>query len=218
MTTVTPDREQQLANESHTQLARAESLAILNQAGLDQAAAFLRDVKDLRAKVDDAYDGIIRKAHEAHKEAIATKRRYSDPLDRVERILKDKIGSFQLAEARKREEERRRLEEAARQEEERKRLEAAIEMEKQGDKAAASALLEAPLPPPTVYVPPAPKAEGVTTRMEWTFEIVNPHLVPREYCEPDPVKIRAFVRAVGGMKELSGVKIFRRPVVTARGR
>jgi hypothetical protein len=47
-----------------------------------------------------------------------------------------------------------------------------------------------------------------TIQERWTFEIVNPDLVPREWCIPDEVKIGRAVRA-GLMTELPGVKIFK---------
>ncbi len=44
---------------------------------------------------------------------------------------------------------------------------------------------------PTAIIPEAPHAKGVSVTEYWDFEVTDPALVPREYCSPDPAKIKA---------------------------
>ena len=39
-------------------------------------------------------------------------------------------------------------------------------------------------------IPEVPTAKGISVKTEWDFDIVDPALVPREYCSPDPDKIK----------------------------
>ena len=54
-----------------------------------------------------------------------------------------------------------------------------------------------------------------TDKTIWTYEILAPGLVPREYCDPTPGKIQAAVRA--GAREIPGVKIYEKPSISTRG-
>lgn len=53
------------------------------------------------------------------------------------------------------------------------------------------------------------------TRKEWTFEITDPNLVPREYCIPDPKLLRAAVLI--GKRQIPGLNIFEQTKITIRG-
>lgn len=46
---------------------------------------------------------------------------------------------------------------------------------------------------PTDPIPEVPHAKGVSVKTVWTFKVTNPAEVPREYCSPDPDKIRAAI-------------------------
>jgi hypothetical protein len=74
-------------------------------------------------------------------------------------------------------------------------------------------LLEAPASTPTGY-----KSDEATTSVKgrWVFEVVKPELVPREYLEPAPQKIRAAVSA--GVREIPGVLITQEDQVIVRSR
>lgn len=46
---------------------------------------------------------------------------------------------------------------------------------------------------PSNPIPEAPQAKGVSVTEVWDFEITDPDKVPREYCSPDPAKIKAAI-------------------------
>jgi hypothetical protein len=59
--------------------------------------------------------------------------------------------------------------------------------------------------------------EGTSSVTErWTFEVVKPELVPRDYCVPDSKLIRAAVHE--GVRELAGVHIYQKEGLATRAR
>jgi hypothetical protein len=126
-------------------------------------------------------------------------------------------------EAREREEARRRQEEAARKEAE---ALAAVEAARTEDarQAALAAAEEASRQQTALAVnepPPAPKgykSDEATTSVKgrWVFEVVRPDMIPREYLEPAPQKIRAAVAA--GVRDIPGVLITQEDQVIVRSR
>lgn len=52
-----------------------------------------------------------------------------------------------------------------------------------------------------------PQAEGVSYRSKWVFAVVNPDIVPREYCAPDLAKIREVVQLQKGATKIPGVVV-----------
>ncbi len=67
-------------------------------------------------------------------------------------------------------------------------------------------------------VPEIPKTEGISTRKDWDFEIINPNEVPRDFCIPDEKAIRAFIKATKGTKPIAGIKIFEKTIIVTNNR
>jgi len=66
---------------------------------------------------------------------------------------------------------------------------------------------------PVPDVPTASKAQGVTLRDNWSFEIVDESLIPREFLKPDEVKIRSVVIAQKDKTNIPGIKAVNRPII-----
>lgn len=64
-------------------------------------------------------------------------------------------------------------------------------------------------------VPIRPEAQGVSVRMVSKWEIVDEEQVPRQFCSPDPAKIRAYL-ADGGVKAIKGIRFFEEPQTSVR--
>jgi hypothetical protein len=226
----------ELETRIQTVSSEASALSVVDQVSLTAANHALLRIKQARGDVDEAYDKIIKKAHEAHREAIETKRKYEEPLIQAERFVKGRISAYLQEEDRKRreaeaaayraEQERIRLEaEAQRKAEEAlKRAEAA---EAKGDAAKADGILNRatasidktlaaiPAPPPA----PAPRpvtAPGISAREVWLFQIVDANLISREYLIPDEVKIRRVVQALKGGTIIPGVRVWSEKQIAAR--
>jgi hypothetical protein len=208
----------ELEENENTQLALANECSIITAETFTAAGELLKGIKALEKEVDDTFKPIIKKAHEAHKEAVAQCKKHMAPLERAEAIVKQKMGAWQLEQERVRREEEVRLQAEARKQAEELALAQAAEAMKAGDSEAATAILAAPVEVAPVVLPPAPvKVEGVSFVTSWDFEITNPNIIPRQYLVPDEKKIRGVVRALKGSHGIPGVRAFEVQGVRSRG-
>lgn len=140
---------------------QAKAVVVTDAKTYTAAGMMWKAIKDMMKEVDDTFDGIIKKAHEAHKEAIAKKAKYYQPLDLASRQVKKLMSDYDLEQERIRRAEEERLaaiaraEEEARRKAEQERLEAerkaeedrllaeAVAAEARGDKETADALTAA---------------------------------------------------------------------------
>jgi hypothetical protein len=198
---------------------QAKTLTVNDSEGLKRAEAFLVAVRVMRAKINDAFDPVIKKAHDAHKEAIAQKKKYEGPLLEAERIVKPRIGAYlaRLEEERREAErkERERIEAEKRAEEE--QIQKAIEAEENGDIEEAEKILnQEPVKLEPIRVPEKPRVSAVHTREIWDWEIEDPESIPRKYLKIDEVKINKIVRVLKGKTDIPGIRVFRKTTVATR--
>lgn len=161
-------------------------------------------------------------ANEAADKARAHRDKYLVPLENEKKAASRRIGDAMAEEARKAEEERRKAEQVelekqiARQKAEAEAAAAkAVALDKAGLKeeanvAMAEAVAIEQKAPEQVYVAPAKvaKSPGVSApKKSYDIELTDAALVPREYMEPDLVKIRKVVNAMGGNIAIPGIKI-----------
>jgi len=204
---------------------QASLLKVSDQTTLTKANGFLLDVKAMQKQINDTFDPVIKKAHEAHREAISQKKKYETPLRDAEGIVKKEIGAYMAEQERIRKEAeekvRREIEEAERKarENEERRLQEAIEAEEAGDIEAAENILNSiPSKPEPIAtpVPMKPLTQGISTQKRWKFRITDADKIPREYMKPDEQKIGAVVRATKGQTRIPGVEIYSEDSVSAR--
>lgn len=189
--------------------AREYALAIKDDRSYKEAAEFYLVIKGFRKQVEEAFGGIVTKAHAAWKAATALRSRADDPLDEAEKIIKSSMGVWDAEQKRKRrlEEDRIRMEQTAKAEEERKKQ--AVFAAKQGDIEKSQAIMEAPPAPVAPVVLPTPeKIKGVQFRENWKFRIVNAKLIPQDYQIPDEVKIGKLVRALKNETNIPGIEVY----------
>jgi len=185
-------------------------LKVTNASSYEIAAAELKLIKALKKEVCETFDPIIKKQHEAHKESIAQKKKYLQPLDEVEKLIKNQIVEFHKEEEKKRIEEQKRLEEKAQEEQ----IQKAIDAEQSGAVKESEQILDQPTIPP----PPTPlvKSKGISQVKKWSFEIQDESKIPRKFLTPDVKKIRQYVTAMGADAEIEGVRIFESTSVSVR--
>lgn len=126
----------------------------------------------------------------------------------VEQIIKGRRIDWRQAEERKRlqaENEARRI---AKDEADKKALADAAALEAEGQPEAAQEVLQQAIaaPAPAVVVQSSvPKQTGSAVRKKFSYRIDDPEKVQREFCSPDPKKIKAHVDAYGMASKISGV-------------
>jgi hypothetical protein len=167
----------ELASQSSELLVAAQGITIQTDEHYVLADDFLGDIKTLRKKIDEGYDEIVASLHRSHKLAVATKKRYSDPVDEAEKVVKRKMGDYQAqreAEARR---EQMLAEAGARKAADDAQLAQAAALEAAGHKEAAQAVLNAP-PAPAAILPMAvgaPVLEGTSFRKLYSCRVTDLH-------------------------------------------
>lgn len=202
----------------------AQAVTVTDQMSLGAANDLLLSIVGLQKAIKAAWDPVIAKAHEAHKSAVTAKRKFTEPLDRAEAVIRGAIAGYLEAEKKKREEA---AAAAYRAEQDRIRLEAdtmraaqAAEVQGKPDEASRilndAAVREAALADTKPAIPAKPEVQGISTRQTWTFKITDPAAIPREYLVPDMVKIGQVVRAMKDNARIPGVQVYAVTGITAR--
>lgn len=219
----------ELAQQAITWPERARSLKISDQATYEIACEELKGIKGLRAQVEEAFGPIVKKAYEAHREAVLQRKKADAPLDEAEGILKQSIATWQTEQERVRREEQRRLEEEARRKQE-EELEQQIEQaEAEGASAAeVEAIIErAPAMPaaPVVAAPTIAPVSGVSTRETWAAEVtdlaafikhVAAHPEHSALLLPNMTAINQMARALKSAMKIPGVRVYSSSTVAVR--
>jgi hypothetical protein len=195
---------------------QARTINITDDESYKRAAEVLLRIKDLRRQIDEAFDPIISKAHEAHREALGQKKRADAPLVEAEGIIKPRIAAYIADINRKRAEEEARLREEERRKEEERRLQEAIKAEAAGQTEKAEEILAAPVEIAKVRpITEAPRVAGVSIQKRWTYRIVDEERIPREFLMPDESKIGRYAREMKEDAQITGVEFFSEDNVAA---
>lgn len=215
---------------------RARGITIASDVSYVEAGEMLKGIKALRKEVDAAFDPIIQKAHEAHKEACGQKRKAETPLLEAEQILKRGLVAYETEQERLRRAEQRRLQEEARIAEEQRCVEEAAALEAQatatGDeslRAEAEQLISEPVAAPAVYVPPStPKVSGISYRENWR---IDPNVDIKALClavaqgkQPTSLilanvtALNGLARSLKGQMSVPGVKVVCEKIASAGSR
>jgi hypothetical protein len=159
---------------------RARRMTIRDNVDYSRAAEFLKSVKALRAEVDGAFDPIISKAHEAHREALAQKKIAEMPLIEAERVMKGAIAGYlnDMERARRAEEDARRIKHEAeiRAQAEEENLKRAQELADAGDMEGAAEAVDAEIVVPEIPVhveSSVVKVAGISARKSYYAEVVD---------------------------------------------
>lgn len=189
---------------------QASRIIVCDDKTLKGANDFVVAIKKMRKEVADTFNPIIEKAHKAHKEALAQKKKYEAPLIEAEKTIKLQIASYMSELERK----RREAEEAAKKaEEERQRLEEenlkkAKTLEAAGYYEDAENLKsEIPTPAP-IDIPSSPKLEGTSISKIVKWRIKDFSQIPRDYLMIDSAKITKAVKASKGEIRIPGIEVY----------
>lgn len=90
------NNQQELETRALSFPEQAKQLQIVDQKSLDYASNFLISIKGMRKEIDETFDPGIKKAYEAHKAAVALKKKFETPLAEAEATVKPMIASCDL--------------------------------------------------------------------------------------------------------------------------
>ena len=225
----------EIREKAITLASQAEGLVVRDQETANRASELILAGKEMIKRIRDYFAPLKRAADESKRKLLEAEKAELSKIEPVVEKLSASLTAWRLEQERKRREaeeaarraelERKRLEEellrkaeeARRLEEEKKRLEGEEAAKKAREELERKALEEIAakeaeiIPPPPI--PEKPKTEGLTLRENWTFEIVDESLIPREYLVPDPVKIRKMVQVMKDRTNIPGIRVFNNPIV-----
>lgn len=206
--------EEKLGKQVSTVEMQAEAIAITDAVSYEAAADMLRNIKDVGKKVEEYWEPLRQSTYEAYQNVLTRKKEMVEPLKSAEKILKGKIGTFQLEQERIRREQEEAMRKAAQEEADRKLAEA-LEAQANGDVVGAEyAMAEAEVMDNVATAgrvqSQVPKAKGISTSKTWKITGIDSSKVPVEFngMELRPVDeklVLSLIKASKGKIQIPGV-------------
>ena len=226
LTLVPAEKETEIQSEASIWTLRAAEIEVTDAESEAEAASALRDIKALRTKIGETFDGSIKQAHGLHKGLVAKKKQHEAPLVEADGAIRRKMSAYRARLERERREEQARLEAEARKAREAAEAEAR-ELEQAGEAELAETIredaeLHAP-PPPAVVKDEKP--EGTSYRDNWKAEVTSlEELVlavasgeaPIALLKVDQVALNGLARAQKATLKLPGVRVWNDKQVAVR--
>lgn len=172
MATVTVISPADVAKLIPSVVSQAQQLTIKSPEDYEDACVFLQLIAGRKKLVDEAFDPIVKKAHETHKEACGQKKKHMDPLVMAELTTKGKVRTYIDEQERIRKADEIRLAAEAKATADAAAMAEAELLAASGDNELADLVLEnaANAPAPVTIVQSyVPKFSGVSSRSNWTF-------------------------------------------------
>jgi len=170
---------------------------------LDELKQGIKELEEERKSLTVPLDDIKKRYMDIYRKPIAF-------LEDLKVRVNQALIAYDEAQERKRREEQARIEEKARKEAEDLRLRAEraaakgkTEKAEELNQRAEEKIVATPVVPTFT-----PKIPDTGIRVNWKYRIVNPDLVPREYCKPDDVVIGAEVRSRKGQVKIPGIEVY----------
>lgn len=192
-----PTEQQQIQKQAEqyaSMLAQFKAFQITDAETYQFACDQVKAVKGQFKAWDEQEHSITKPINDGLKRARDMFRPVKTALEEIEKVLKGKISTFDYAQQQARQQA---LNEAA------KALQAP-ETQAQGLALLQQASSD------------APKVQGVNGRRQVSFQVIDPNLVPREFCSVDEGKIRAAVKLGGAGTQIPGVRVYEETVTYVR--
>ena len=206
---------------------QAKDIQVIDAPSEVMAGEVLSVVKALMNKVQEQFGPAVEAAHKSHKEALAVKKRFEDPLKAAELSIKRAIGGYRAKLQAEADAERRRLEAIARKEAEEARRKEVEALRKAGEASAAAVKMHIPVvvkPVAQVVLPPKPK--GFHTRANWKARVVDSMALckavangtaPIAAVEPSMTVLNTYAREMKEKFNIPGVEAYNDSVVSSTG-
>lgn len=207
----------------------SNEISIVSNELYEIAAEYLLGLKSLENEIEETFDPVIKSTHSAWKSALAAKAKHFEPVEEAVKIIKGKMGTYQVEAEKKARIEQEQLKRLAIEEEEKDRAAKAESLIVAGRPEEALLLLEGELEAPAVVLGPtnAPRAEGIQTREVWKAEVVDfealvkavaAGTVPITLLEPCQPKINAMAKMLGKELKIPGIRVYSEKVIAVTGR
>ena len=223
---------QEIEDKSLTLLETAHGIIVTNQASYENAAVFLKGIKDARSKFVEFFAPMKKATHTAWKEVVAKENDAVNPLKEADKIVRDSMGVYLTEQDRIKREAQKVAEAKARKEAEaeRKRLLKRAENVKTEPKRQeliekAEDVFEEPVfAEHAVEKTTKLESGSVTRKTDIEVTVVDPVAflaavvrgdIPATCVEIKPNKVKAWVKAAGVTK-VDGCRITEKPGIMIR--
>lgn len=210
-----------IEKETNDALSRAKAIVVKNQTHYDLCINLVKRIKEQKKMVDEAYDKDIKNAHTAWKGLIETKKRYYEPLEEAEKIIKSKLIEYTDEQRRIENELRMKAEEEARKAEEKRKAELEAQAKKWEEKGNIEKAEERRSMAEEVIIKPTEpevkfeKSSNSIDRQIWKAKIKDLDKIPRNLLIKTPKQHEALMsllneiaRTTKGAVEIDGVEFY----------
>lgn len=209
-------KESELENEIAPALSVAREIVVVDAATYEMAGQTVKDLTGIANKIKAFWAPEKEMASKLHKSLVAKEKSMLEPVEAEKAAKVASMRKWADEQERLRREEQARAEEEARRAAEEAALAQAVALEANGHKAAAEAVIAAPVVAPPVYVPKTtPAGFGQFTRKTWKAEVMDmmelvkavaSGQVPIQAIQADMVFLGAQARALKGALSYPGVR------------
>ena len=203
--------------EANMVLDTAQKVIVKTPQQAQNAGDWRNKIKAKLKQLDEERKELTRPLDEVKTKIMDKYRPAIEVLNIAYKLFDKGLSEYLAIQDQIRQEQQRRLEAEA----EKKRLEAeakAKEWADKGNEKKAEEWFDKAENVIAPVVPETPKVEGITTRQDWDFEIINPNEVPREFCIPDEKALRAYVKATKGTRLIAGIKIIPKTIIVTNNK
>ena len=213
---IPPEAEEQ-ANGASRALAFANEIVVDSQEKYELAGGAVRRTAALAKEMDAKRKEMTKPLDDAKKRIMDFFRGPLETLDQAGKVIERKMLAWKAEQDRIRREAEAAAAEAQRKEREKLQRQADAAAKKgQEEKAAAlQAAAQAAPVAPVIAVPEA-KADGISTRAVWKWEVVDRNAIPREFLIVDEKTVGAVVRARGGDTNIAGIRVWAEETIVKR--
>lgn len=219
-----------IEKETHALITKAESFQITTQTDYSAAGEFLKVVKELEKEVKATFEPIVRKAHEAHKEAKFQENKHLEPIKTAEQTIKARMVTYYNEQERIRLEEQRKADEAAEKAAAKRKAELEAQAAKHEEKGNVEKaeerreMIEEVEAETVVIASKVDKVEGVQMRDNWDFTITDQSkLIAGLLANPmlahlvivDEKELRKLVKSYKDKLKIEGLKVTNKRSIAA---
>lgn len=178
-----PDTKR-IEKEASSVVSQAKGIAVKDEESYRKGSAIIDAGNGILKQVAETFDPLVANAHKLHKDLLATKKQFTDPIENALRIIKRQMSDWQMQLERERRAKEAELAEQARKESLEQAQREALVLEGQGEAEAAEETIQTALeaPAPAITLPAFNSSEfGRTTRSVWKWKIIDVTKIPMQF-------------------------------------
>ena len=183
---------EQYQTEANTLAAQARTIKVADNLSYMVAGEFVKGLKDLRGKITDYFKPLKEAAYKAHKAITQKEAGELAPIDEADRMVRQSISAYLMAQEAIRKAEQERLEAEARvaaEKEKERLLKQAVKADAKGDAAKSTELIEKA---EQVYVEPVFAASVVAK----TSKIDNGSITTKKDIQVEVIDLKSLLQSI----------------------